>query len=93
VGLVLRSPVVPVVLAQVLVRVVRAAALPVVPVVRAAVSLVVLAVQVAVPVAQPPVATPVVRRAVRADARTRSVVHPSVAARVDVVVEMSSLHQ
>jgi hypothetical protein len=62
-------------------------------VVPAAVSPVVPVVLVAVPVAQLPVAVPVVRRADRADARTRSVVHPSVEARVDVVVETSSLHQ
>jgi hypothetical protein len=91
---VLRSPVVPVAPVQVpVVRVVPAVALLVAPVARAAVSLVAQVARVVVPVAQPPVATPVVRLAVRADARTRSVVHPSVVARVDVVVEMSSLHQ
>jgi hypothetical protein len=66
---------------------------PVVPVARAAVSPVVPVARVVVPVAQRPVAIPVVRRAVRADARTRSVARPSVVALVGVVVEMSLLHQ
>ncbi len=89
-----RSPVVPAVPVQVpVVPVVPVAVLPVVPVVPVAVSLVVPVVLAAAPAAQLPVVVPVVRRAVRADARTRSVVHRSVVARVAVVVETNSLHQ
>lgn len=85
-----RSPVVLVVPVQVLVDpVVPVAVSPVARVVPVVVLPVVPVAQVAVPVAQRQAAVPVVRRAARADARTRSVVHPSVAARVDVVVAMS----
>ena len=91
-----RSPVVPVGRVQALaVPVVRVAVSPVVPVARvvAAVSPVVLVALVAAPVVQLPVAVPVARRADRADARTRSVAHPSVVVRVDAVAAMSSRHQ